>query len=275
MTLTYSTSPLSFARRQLEPQTVALGTAGIMLAFLLPTIIASLIDTHTLNGANLWLKPMHFELSLILHFFALAWLLPLVSDAWLRARTLRVSMQVAALSSVIEIVYILMQAARGEASHFNNSTPAAALLYALMGIGAVTIIVGSGIQGQAIWRSCENEGQKQVRRGAAFGLLFGSIATFVVAGYMGGQQSHLIDGPQSDAFGLPFLGWATRGGDLRVPHFFATHAMQALPIAGLFADRIGLKQRWVMPAAAVCYFAGVLALFVQALQGLPFIAIPF
>ena len=114
----------------------------------------------------------------------------------------------------------------------------------------------------------------QLHRGAALGLLLGSVATLLVAGFMAAGHSHLVGGPRTDAFGLPFLGWATRGGDLRVPHFFATHAMQALPLAGLLADRAGLaRERWLLPLVAANYFAGVMALFVEALLGIPFLAL--
>jgi hypothetical protein len=68
------------------------------------------------------------------------------------------------------------------------------------------------------------------------------------------------------------LGWSTTGGDLRVPHFFATHLMQALPIAGIFADK-------VLPSNAKLFvwLASVLGLMVvaltytQAVSGQPFL----
>jgi len=220
-----------------------------------------------------WLKPMHFELSIAIHLATLALLVPFLSETWQRSRLIRWTMLISVFANVAEVIYISLQAARGEASHFNQTSPLAFALYGLMGLGAVLIVLGSGVFGYGIWRSPAPAGSPNLHWGAALGLMLGSGATFLLAGYLSQQHGHLVGGPQTDAFGLPFLGWATRGGDLRVPHFFATHAMQALPIAGLVADRLGfLRTNWLMPAAAGLYFAAVLALFAQAVMGLPFMA---
>lgn len=273
MTATYAPSLQATPSLRQGPRTVATAAAGAMAAPLLSTLIAFAIDPRTINGASVWLKPMHFELSLALHFATLALLLPLASRAWQSSRLVRGSMLAAATCAVLEVAYISLQAARGEASHFNYSSPVSGAMYALMGLGALIIVIGSAVTGLAIWRSRGVRGDSQLGRGAALGLVLGSGATLALAGYMSSQGSHLVGGPPTDAFGLPFLGWATRGGDLRVPHFFATHAMQALPLAGLAADRLGLAARWAMPAAAALYFVAVLALFGQALMGIPFIGL--
>ena len=79
-------------------------------------------------------------------------------------------------------------------------------------------------------------------------------------------------GTPSDAGGLPLVGWSTAGGDLRVPHFFATHAAQAVPLFALAWQRL----RPASPALSVTafltlYAAFTIAVFVQALMGLPFL----
>jgi len=259
-------------RTSMSARDMALVGVAAMLAPLPATIIAALTDTRTLNGANLWLKPMHFELSIAIHLATLALLWPLLSQAWQASRTVRWSMQLAVFSNIVEVIYIAAKAAQGEASHFNQTSVLAFALYGLMGLGAVLIVLGSGLFGYALWRSPVPQGALQLHAGASLGLLLGSAMTLVLAGYMSQQHGHLVGGPQTDAFGLPFLGWATRGGDLRVPHFFATHGMQALPLAGLAADHVvGGRMRGLMPVMAVLYFAVVSALFAQALMGLPMV----
>ena len=242
-----------------------------MLAPVLPTIIAVLADGHTFNGANVWLKPLHFQLALAIHMATLAILMPVVSPAWQNTRLLRWPLLAASASAMLELGYIMLQAARGRASHFNQETGLEIALYGLMGIGSLMLVAAPAMVGIAIWRSVTVYRDSQVRLGAAIGLILGSALTLAVAGYMSTLTTHLASGPQTDAFGLPFLGWATRGGDLRVPHFFATHMMQALPLAGLAADRLGWRQAWLMPLLATIYLIAVLSLFGEALAGIPFI----
>lgn len=254
------------------PQQIALAATAVMLAPLLPTALAAAVDPRLFNGADPFLKPLHFQLSLAVHFITLAILMPLVSQSWQEARLLRWPLLAAAFSAPMEVIYITLQAARGQASHFNQDTALAGALYGLMGIGSLTLIAASAIIGFAIWRSIPRSRSSSFKQGAILGLILGSATTLVVAGYMSSGQSHLVGGPQTDAYGLPFLGWSARSGDLRVPHFFATHMMQALPLAGLAADRLGLRSAtWLMPSLAALYLVATLALFGEALLGIPLI----
>jgi hypothetical protein len=272
------TSPVSLFQRtffsapKLSGYSSAFACAGALTILMIPTFIAYLIDPRLLNGATLWWKPFHFQMSLALHLVTLAALFPLLQPEWRASRLVRWITLVTASSAMLEGLYITVKAAEGRSSHFNYATPMEAFAYGLMGIGSVILVLGSAVVGFAIlWRAKPDTGPA-LKFGAAWGLILGSLSTLIIAGYMSSQLAtgHLVGGPQSDAFGLPFLGWATRGGDLRVPHFFATHAMQVLPIAGLIADRIGLGGiRWLMPAGTAVYFALVFGLFAQARMGLP------
>jgi hypothetical protein len=97
--------------------------------------------------------------------------------------------------------------------------------------------------------------------------------TLIVAGYMSSGTGHWVGGDMSDAQGAPLMGWARDGGDLRVAHFFATHAMHFVPAFGLAAaaflpGRSARNAVWLFAAL----YAGLVALaFAQALAGMPFL----
>ncbi len=65
------------------------------------------------------------------------------------------------------------------------------------------------------------------------------------------------------------------GGDLRAPHFFATHLMQGVPLVGWLADRrFGASSVWPRRIVWVTAVAGVVlavVTFAQALAGQPLI----
>jgi hypothetical protein len=102
-------------------------------------------------------------------------------------------------------------------------------------------------------------------------MILGFITTLVVAGYMSSQNSHWVGGVPSDADGLPIVGWVRGGGDLRMPHFFATHLMQIIPLIGWMADRYSQRPTRIVIAASAIGVSAVAAKFIQALSGQPFI----
>jgi hypothetical protein len=79
----------------------------------------------------------------------------------------------------------------------------------------------------------------------------GAVLTMIVAFTMGGRLDRYI-GATAAGSRMPLTGWSLVGGDLRVPHFLATHSMQAVPLAGLVIERFAPGQL-AMPL--VCSFA--------------------
>ena len=85
--------------------------------------------------------------------------------------------------------------------------------------------------------------------GVVLGLLGGTILTLVIAFRMGGAPGRHVGLEPASAPRLPLTGWSLAVGDRRVPHFFATHMMQALPLAGL------AKRRTICSSARVTHDA--------------------
>lgn len=262
----------SAGRTGARPAESLLWQSGVAILVLVPLTLAALAgEERLLNGINLWMKPLKFQLSVALHLGTLALLLRLVAVERQDRGWVRAAVRACVVSAIFEVVYITLQAGRGRHSHFNDSTMLEQVLYGVMGAGAVTLVVTAALIGVLIWR-CPRVGLGPgLRWGASWGLILGSVATFVVAGYMSNAGGHWVGGAPSDTAGLPIFGWARDGGDLRVPHFFATHLMQVLPLVGLAADRWSSR-----PVTAVCLTAAAgvtitVATFFQALAGQPFL----
>ncbi len=231
----------------------------------------ALLDDRTLNGVSVWAKPFKFSLSIAVYFATLAWFVPLLPNGYIESRKGRWLTLVPVACAVFEIAYIVFQASRGQASHFNDTSPFYAVMYAFMGIGAVALVTICLWMGVAILQS------RGTATPYAFAVGVGLVLTFALGGgfgaYLGGQTSHWVGGSQTDASGSWLMHWSRNGGDLRVAHFFGMHAMQMLPVVAAFLPartphRIALG---AVIAAACLYTVGCVYTFVQALHGSPFL----
>ena len=119
------------------------GAGMLILAAMAPTLFAYLVETRTLYGINVWIKPLKFEASIALFFLTLAWFWGYLSPRLRAARAVRAMAVVVAACGVFEIVYIAIQAGRGVGSHFNTATQLESMLFNLMGIGAVLMTAGT------------------------------------------------------------------------------------------------------------------------------------
>jgi hypothetical protein len=250
-------------------------TAGLLVV----CAVAYLFDTRTVNDINVWIKPNKFNSSLLMQLLTVLWLWQLAEPAMRVTKFAVRLMATLAISGLIEIFYIAFQSARGRASHFNSQTAWEAFMYSgVMGTAAVVLVVTTSIAGYWIWKHASTEARQHQGMfwGAVMGLFLGGMATLLTASALASGQiagpGHWVGGIRSDIGGLPILGWSTTGGDLRVPHFFATHLMQALPIAGLLADKLFPSNAklfvWLASAAGV---AVVVLTFAQAASGQPFV----
>ncbi len=213
-----------------------------ILALALPTIVALLVETRTLAGLNVWIKPLKFDASvaLLLATYAIGFGLARTDDR--RRLWVRGAVGLVVVSAVLEIAYITFQAARGEASHFNLSSTWEILAFQLMGVFAVILTAGAAVAASLVWRA----GPGRLGSGLWLGLVLGFGLTFVlgiVTGFaIGGNGGHFVAAagamPANDLGGIPVFGWSRDVGDLRAAHFVGLHVMQVLPLVGWAADRL-------------------------------------
>lgn len=254
-----------------SPERLAWIGVALMLVLLPATLVLLSLDPRLLNNISIWAKPVKFQLSLALYFATLGLLVRLLAPAARQDWKLRLGFLLALLAALFEILYITLQAARGRGSHFNLETPLEATLYQLMGVGAVVIVLVAAQLGIAIHRHAGAATGPGLRLGATLGLVLGALATLVTAGVLGGGN---IATPDQLVNGLPLFGWSQSGGDLRVPHFFATHLMQALPLLGLIADRFWPRRAQPLVwGGALLGLALVAGTFLQAMAGRPFLTL--
>ncbi len=231
-----------------------------MIAFFVVCSLLPLIDGRMLIGVSVWEKPAKFFLSLAVQGLTVAWALSLTP---VTARGVRTAVNVLILASWAELIYIVARAFRGEASHFNVGTPLDAALYAMMGIGSVSILAASAFIGYRLW---QNRRSGLWPETTGLGLMLGAFLATLTAGYMSSGTGHWVGGDLTDATGLPFFHWSTTGGDLRVAHFIGLHATQLVPFAVLSGNR------WVAYGTAGFTVVLTAATFAQAVLGIPLLA---
>lgn len=212
-----------------------LATAGWwMIAGLAAAAVLTALDTRLILGINPWIKPMKFFSSIAIFLWTMAWFMPEAEPR--HARRIRFVRWTILIAMAGEILLIGLQAARGTTSHFNTATLFDAIVFQTMGalIVANTIAVATFLFSLP---SASTPSRAGYLRGVRLGLAIfvaGSLEGFVMTTNMG----HSMPGPDGGP-GLPFVNWSTTSGDLRIAHFVALHALQALPLAGYLLDRAG------------------------------------
>ncbi len=256
--------------RNLWRRNAALTLFGLLfLAAMVPLGLGVLVDPRGFGGAPVWMKPTKFALSLGVYALTLAWFSGYARPAFRRSGWAGGATLLVILTSLFELIYIAWRASRGEASHFNFTSHTTALLYNIMGGAAVTLTACSLVFAVGVWRGDQPIGAAY-RVSVISGLLLGFLLGTAVGIILGASGGHWIGGDQSDATGLPLMGWSTTGGDLRIGHFFGLHALQIIPLFGLLVNR--LERRLGVALVVVfspAYAVGVIWLTAQALSGHP------
>jgi len=264
-------SPLSLARVAADSPRYTPLAVWVALA-MLPLFGALALDTRLFQGINVWIKPLKFHGALVVYLVTLAVFARFASTEITARPWWRWHERAVVVAVVLELIWIGAAASLGVASHFNESTPLWTAIYSFMGVGAIVLTSASGTLAWAIHRHPAGNLSPALRAGLVWGLGLTLPLTLVTAGTLSDMGSHWIGGTASDAGGLFLMGWSRDGGDLRVAHFFATHAMHALPFAALVCAKV-FGERSLAPVrfAALAYVGLVAGVFVQALMGQSFL----
>jgi hypothetical protein len=260
-------------------------TGFVMLAVLAGAVIGLAVDPRIITGAPAWLKPAKFAVSIAIYTFTLAWIFSLIPE-WPRTR--RIVGWTTAVTLVLEIVMIGLQAFRGTTSHFNVATLFDGVVFTVMGAAILVQTLSTVAVAVALWR------HQFADRALGWALRLGMTMTIVGAltgGLMTRPTPQQLDaaragermtvagahsvGGRDGGPGLPGTGWSTDHGDLRVAHFLGLHALQALPIVALVLARRRVRDlvrlRLTITAAA-SYMALFGILLSQALRAQPVLA---
>ncbi len=233
----------------------------ICLIFSLVCLVLVKFHQVQVAGINAWIKPFKFAFSTFLYSWAMAWFCSYLKDFHLQAFNWGIIILLG-----FEIIYIAIQAARGQLSHFNLSSPFYASMYSLMAFAASAVTIWTAYVAWLFFKDSYPNLPDYYLWSIRLGLII--FVVFSFEGFvMGSALKHTIGGTDGGP-GLPLLNWSTRFGDPRVAHFIGMHALQVLPILSFYI----LKNTKLTIIIALLY--GLLAVFtlVQALNGKPFIA---
>ena len=240
--------------------------AVVMTALTGLLILGALVDHRIVDGAPVWFKPIKFAVSIATYAAAWSWL---IDRAALKGRLVRFCAGLTVLTLSLEMVAIVGQAARGQGSHFNHHGTFAIAVSSAMGgtiavffLGTVTLAVAAIRTGRL---------DPLMRRAVTAGVLL-SLAGMSAGIVMSFHGAHTV-GARDGGPGLPFTGWSTTAGDLRIPHFVGLHGLELMPLLAIVLAWFG-RSRWarttqlrLLNALIVGYVGVFVILFAQALRG--------
>jgi hypothetical protein len=247
------------------------------LCCLVLSLMGLYVDHRRINNEHAWIKPCKFSISFALYGATMLWL----GEYLLRHRKFFYATCIAALvGGVIELSAIILQVLRGTTSHFNVGTPFDHTVFIVVKIAIMPLAFTVFAIFVLLLR------QKELPPVVGSALHWAVFLTGV--GLIPGVLMILPD-PWQDAItqykqfdghtvgfpeggpGLPWIGWSTVAGDLRIPHFVGIHALQVLPVVGflviqLFPRLSTARQRALVWDVGLTYLSVILLLTWQALS---------
>jgi len=247
-------------QRIISEQKVLIATGALSLAALVVLAVISMFDTAEILGINRWIKPMKFAMSIWVYLWTVAVYLYFVPG---REGAKKVIGYGASLLLGGELVLIIMQAARGTTSHFNNDTVFDGMVFSAMGLMIVlnTALIAYLL---VVYFRVGIELPRSILWGMRFGMALFLLAS-LEGGYISVVMQHTV-GAADGGPGLPFVNWSTTAGDLRAAHFIGMHALQAVPVFAWVIEKVRpLAATSLTAAFGISYFLIFTALFIQAL----------
>lgn len=230
-----------------------------LLVLLVPMAIALGADERTLRGANLWVKPMKFALSIAVLAWTTAWFVGHLVPQRRTGRAIVAIVWLLMATGTFELGYITLQAALGQGSHYNVGDWLHGILYTLMGIGALGLTATQPMLAWQLRRHADTRRPEVVRQAVQLGL----VLTFALGASAGGLLSSMQPPDANAGAALPLFGWPLAGGDLRPAHFIGIHAEQVLPLVGYAIAALGMPRArlalWLSAAAYCALFAAAMA----------------
>ena len=244
--------------------------------FALALVPLWLIDPRTVGGVSTWEKPLKFFISSVIFALTYSWLSSFITK---NQRAVKIAGWAILVAFLVELSLITGVAAFAQTSHFNVSSPLAITIWALMAVFISTVLVATVILSLLIIR--DRSQPAEVRLGLGLGSINTSIGMALaflmtsptanqLADFQGIAGAHSV-GVADGGPGLPFFGWSTVAGDLRVGHFFGLHAIQVAIV--LVAIALSLPKATRIPALIVgnlTYLGFVGLTTFQALRAEPF-----
>jgi hypothetical protein len=241
------------------------------------------LDHKLIAGENAWIKPCKFSVSLATYGLTLLWYSRFLTQHQVLFRRMTVA---AMVGTMVELSTIIIQVLRGTTSHFNTSTT---LNHVLFWITTSAIVpVALAVVGLFIMLLREKNLHPVLGTALRWALLI-TIVGFVpgVLMILPDQfqdaittykqfDGHTVGFPEGGP-GIPFLGWSTVAGDLRIAHFVGIHALQVVPLLGLLVDvclpkLTSRRQQSLVWLFSIDYLAVIVLLTWQALSAESFFA---
>lgn len=243
---------------QIDPARTLLAIGLIMLALVPAGALWAARDPRRVGRERVAIKPTKFALSIAVYLITVSWMLDYARPERMSSVLVQVSTWGLLVGATVELVCIIIQAARGRRSHFNTASRFDTAIAGTMAILAVLFI---GMLLPLAWEI----GQRPRPDAPAVmiaGIVGGLVLTFVLGGLTGSGMSQAAMRASANPVRPPSPPTQRRSRlQLQMAHFLAIHAMQALPIMAWAAPVIdGQVAVALLSAGAICYVAATLLL---------------